>query len=122
MESWCAPAFPCTPRWHEIKLHTDVLNLIENLYEVINEYVSFIIKYIYNIPATIDNITNTFIDQFCVDAAFDDVRCIIQNYICFSKHSKNYFREYANHEGSLLPPLLFPERPIDMYLIFLMRN
>lgn len=64
-----------------------------------NEYVSFIIKYLYKNPATIDSITHAFINQFDVDATFENVRSLIQNYICISKNSKKYFCEHANGEG-----------------------
>lgn len=62
-----------------------------------NEYVSFIIKYVYNNTTTLENISRAFIKQFGVDAALEDVQRLIKNYI---EASKKLFIQNAECDGS----------------------
>lgn len=84
----------------------------------LNEYCSFIIKSIYDLPREIDGITSLFIEKFKVCASFEDVRTLIHHYIYSFEHSKQLFCEYDGFcEDFLSTPLISGDS--DRYVPYL---
>ena len=81
-----------------------------------NEYVSFIIKYVYNNPTTINNITRAFINKFDIRASFDDVKSLVQNYI---EASTNIFVQDSDANCSFTSSPVLSGTP-DKYVPYLL--
>ena len=56
-----------------------------------NEHVSYLIKYIYNNPSTIESISQAFVSQYNINASLEEVKQLVQKFICDSNHSNKLF-------------------------------